>query len=39
LNLGVITPEFFAMQVLVALATTAMTSPMLMALGISRPKQ
>jgi Kef-type K+ transport system membrane component KefB len=39
LSLGVITPAFFAMLVLMALATTAMTSPMLKALGIERPRE
>ncbi len=38
LNLGVVSPEFFAMLVLVALATTAMTSPLLQWLGIVRPR-
>lgn len=37
LSLGVVSPEFFAMLVLVALATTAMTSPLLQVLGIRRP--
>ncbi|HET9271141.1 MAG TPA: cation:proton antiporter, partial [Vicinamibacterales bacterium] len=38
LSLGVITPAFFAMLVLMALTTTAMTSPLLLALGMARPK-
>jgi len=38
LSLGVITPAFFAMLVLMALTTTAMTSPLLQALGMTRPR-
>ena len=34
LSLGVVSPAFFAMLVLVALATTAMTSPLLQARGM-----
>ena len=37
LSLGVVSPAFFAMLVLIALATTAMTSPLLQALGMARP--
>jgi Kef-type K+ transport system membrane component KefB len=36
LSLGVITPAFFAMLVLMALTTTAMTSPLLQALGMQK---
>jgi Kef-type K+ transport system membrane component KefB len=39
LDLGVITPRLFAMLVIMALVTTMMTSPILMALLRSEPWQ